>query len=202
MQIEHRGSSPNVHPTAYVAPTAVLCGDVRVGPETRILFGAVAAAEGGPVEIGARCIVMENAVIRGSGGHPVRIADRVLVGPRAYLTGCTVEEDAFVATGATVFNGALIGRGAEVRINSVVHLLTVLPAGATVPIGWVAVGDPAQILPPGEHDRIWAIQRELNFSREVWGLDPPAEGQTNMPEITRRYSKALARHLEDQIVDP
>jgi carbonic anhydrase/acetyltransferase-like protein (isoleucine patch superfamily) len=200
MLIEHQGMSPSVDPSALVAPTAVLCGDVRVGPETRILFGAVATAEGGPVEIGGRCIVMENAVIRGSARHPVKIADRVLVGPRAYLSGCTVEEDAFLATGATVFNGARIGSRAEVRINGVVHVRTVVPPSATVPIGWVAVGDPAEILPPAEHDRIWAIQRELGFSKEVWGLEPPAEGQTNMPEITRRYSMALAAHREDRIV--
>jgi carbonic anhydrase/acetyltransferase-like protein (isoleucine patch superfamily) len=202
MLIEYAGVSPAVDPSAYVAPTAVLCGDVRVGPDTRILFGAVLTAEGGPVEIGRQCIVMENAVIRGSARHPATVGDRVLVGPRAHLTGCTVGEDAFLATGATIFNGARIGARAEVRVNGVVHLRTVLPQGATVPIGWVAVGDPAEILPPGEHDRIWSIQRELNFSREVWGLDPAPTGETNMPEITRRYTRALGRHREDRILGP
>jgi carbonic anhydrase/acetyltransferase-like protein (isoleucine patch superfamily) len=201
MLIEHLGVSPSVDPSAYVAPTAVLCGDVRVGPDTRILFGTVLTAEGGPVEIGSRCVVMENAVIRGSARHPVGIGDRVLVGPRAYLTGCTVANDAFLATGATIFNGARIGARAEVRINGVVHVKTVVPDGATVPIGWVAVGDPAEILPPAEHDRIWAIQRDLNFPREVWGLDPAPPGQTNMPEITRRYTRALGRHREDRILE-
>src|SRR5438105_1324698 len=102
MLIEHGGRSPQVHPTAYVAPTAVLCGDVRVGAGSRILFGAILTAEGGPVAIGTRCIVMETAVIRGSKRHPVRIGDHVLVGPRAYLSGCTVEDSVFIATGATV----------------------------------------------------------------------------------------------------
>ena len=62
MLIEHEGRSPQVDPSAYVAPNAVLCGDVSVGPDCRILFGAVLSAEGGPVELGERCIVMENAV--------------------------------------------------------------------------------------------------------------------------------------------
>ena len=201
MLIEHQGRRPRVHESAYIAPTAVLCGEVRVGADSRVLFGAVLVAEGGPVEIGARCIIMEHAVIRGTRRHSARLGDHVLVGPRAYLSGCKVDDDAFLATGATVFNGAHIGARAEVRVNGTVHLKTALPADATVPIGWVAVGDPAEIRPPHEHDRIWAVQEPLNFSQAVFGLDPPAPGRTNMPELTRRYSRALARHKDDRILD-
>ena len=76
----------------------------------------------------------------------------------------------FLATGCTVFNGARIGRGVEVRINGIVHLRTVLPPFATVPLGWIAVGDPAHILPPDRQDEIWAVQRELNFPAMSSGL--------------------------------
>jgi carbonic anhydrase/acetyltransferase-like protein (isoleucine patch superfamily) len=198
MLIEHRGLRPTVDDSAYVAPTATLCGHVRIGAGSRVLFGAVLTAEGGPVEIGRSCIVMENAVIRGSRRHPVKVGDHVLIGPRAYLTGCTVGDQAFLATGATVFNGAVIGAEAEVRINGVVHVRTVVPPRATVPIGWVAVGDPAAILPPDEHDPIWAIQEPLDFPREVFGLDrdQPGLGQA----LTERYAKALASHLDDRIL--
>jgi carbonic anhydrase/acetyltransferase-like protein (isoleucine patch superfamily) len=200
--IEHQGARPQVHPSAYVAPTAVLCGDVHVSAGSRILFGAILTAEGGPVVVGRRCIVMENAVLRGSKRHPLRVGDDVLIGPRAYLSGCTVKDSVFLATGATVFNGARIEERAEVRVNGVVHLKTVVPAGTTVPIGWVAVGDPARMLPAQQHDVIWAIQRELGFSREVWGLEPAAPGQTIMPAMTERYGRALGRHLDDRIVEP
>lgn len=201
MLLEHQGKRPHIHQSAYVAPTATVCGDVTIGENSRVLFGAVITAEGGPVEIGAHCIVMETAVIRSTSRHPTRIGDHVLVGPRAYLTGCTVEDSVFLATGATVFNGARIGTRAEVRINGVVHLKTVLAADALVPIGWIAVGDPAEILPPHEHERIWAIQEPLNFPRTVFGMERPAAGETLMPEMTRRYAKALAGHLGDQILD-
>ena len=130
MLIEHLGKRPRIDPSAYVAPTATLCGDVTVGPDCRVLFGAVVTADGGPVEIGERCIVMENTVIRGTARHPVRTGDHVLVGPRAYLTGCAVEDDAFLATGSTVFNAARIGARAEVRINGVVHPPLQRPGGA------------------------------------------------------------------------
>ncbi len=201
MLIEHRGQRPQVDDSAYVAPNAVLCGDVRLGAGSRVLFGAVLTAEGGPVTIGESCIVMENAVIRGSKRHPVSLGRNVLVGPRAYLSGCTVEDDVFLATGATVFNGAVIGARAEVRINGVVHLKTRVPADATVPINWVAVGDPAKILPPDRHEEIWDVQEPLDFPREVFGLDRPAPGETIMPELTRRYAEALSAHRDDRILD-
>src|SRR5262249_38128264 len=177
-----------------------LCGAVRVGADCRILFGAVLTAEGGRVEIGARSIVMENAVIRGTARHPVSIGERALVGPRAYLSGCGVDDEAFIASGATIFNGARIGARAEVRINGIVHLRTVLAPDAVVPIGWVAVGDPAEILPPGEHDRIWSIQEGLDFPGTVFGLTRPPGGQSLMPELTRRYARALGAHRGDHVL--
>lgn len=200
MLLEHEGKQPHIHESAYVAPTATICGDVTIREDCRVLFGAVIVAEGGPVTIGRQCIIMENAVIRGTRRHPTQIGDHVLVGPRAYLTGCSVEVNVFLATGTTVFNGAHIGARAEIRINAVVHLKTVLPPDTMVPIGWIAVGDPAEILPPAEHDRIWAIQEGLNFPQTVFGLERAAPGETIMPEMTRRYAQALGQHREDVIL--
>ena len=200
MLIEHLGRRPAIDPTARIAPTAVICGDVRVGPDTSIGFGAVLTAESGPIVVGRQCVIMENAVIRGTKRHPAAIGDHVLIGPGVYLSGCTVRACAFLATGSRVFNGATVGARAEVRINATVHLLTNLPEDATVPIGWVAVGDPARILPPGAHDEIWAIQEPLNFPKEVFGIDRPGPGETRMPEIMARYCRALSRHRDDRIL--
>ena len=202
MLLEHRGKTPHIDSSAYIAPTATICGDVSIGKNSRILFGATLVAEGGPVEIGANCIIMENAVIRGTPGFPARLGNAILVGPHAYLTGCVVEDSVFLATGTTVFNGAHIGTKAEVRINGVVHIKTKLPSGSTVPIGWVAVGDPAQLFPPNEHDHIWTIQEPLNFPRTVFGLERAPDGETIMPEMTTRYAHALGRHFEDRLLNP
>jgi carbonic anhydrase/acetyltransferase-like protein (isoleucine patch superfamily) len=199
--LEHQGKQPHIAQSAYVAPNAVLCGDVTIGEHSRILFGAVLEAQGGPVTIGSHCIIMENAVLRGTARHPLCIGNHVLVGPRAYLTGCTIADSVFLATGATVFNGATIGTRAEVRINGVVHVKTVVPADALVPIGWVAVGDPARILPPVDHAGIWAVQEGLDFPRTVFGLERAAPGDTIMPELTRRYARFLGRHKDDQVVE-
>lgn len=188
--IEHRGAKPDIHPTAYVAPNATLSGEVRVGANSSVLFGAVITAEGGRVEIGEDCVVMENAVLRATPRQALQIGDRVLVGPHAHLSACTIGDDCFLATGASVFNGARLGDGTEVRINGVVHVNSVLAPETTVPIGWVAVGDPAQAMPAERHEEIWEVQRRLDFPGTVFGVD------RSVPkgERTRRYSRGLCRH--------
>jgi carbonic anhydrase/acetyltransferase-like protein (isoleucine patch superfamily) len=163
------------------------------------MFGACVVAEGGSVELGENCIVMENAVIRSTGKHQTKVGSHCLVGPHAHLVGCRLEDCVFIATGVSVFHGAHLGYGVEVRVGAVVHLRTRLPAHASVPIGWVAVGDPAQILPPDQHDAIWAIQKPLEFPRFVYGVERAPEGESNMEEITRRLSEALAGHGGDTI---
>lgn len=200
MLYAHLGRRPTVDPSSRIAPSAILCGEVTVGPNCSIGFGAVLSAESGPITIGANCVVMDTAVVRGVRRHPVALGDNVLVGPRAYLSGCTVADDVFLATGATVFNGARIGARAEVRVNGIVHLRTVLPADAVVPLGWIAVGDPAEILPPEAHERIWAIQKPLDFPGTVFGVARPDEGETMMPEVMPRYAAFLRRHMDDEAV--
>jgi carbonic anhydrase/acetyltransferase-like protein (isoleucine patch superfamily) len=192
MIIEHRGASPEIDPTAYVAPNAVLCGDVRVGPDARILFGAVVTAEDGRVEIGARCVVMENALIRARAKHPVILGDDVLVGPHAHVNGAVVGEGTFLATGASLFPGVVLGRGVEVRINGVVHVNTEREDGAVVPIGWVAVG--GRVLPPGAHDEIWAVQEGLDFPGTVYGLPRDAPARERM----ERQSAWFGAHRGDR----
>jgi carbonic anhydrase/acetyltransferase-like protein (isoleucine patch superfamily) len=201
MEIEHRGVRPRIHPTAYVAPTAVVSGDVEIGPDCRILFGAVLTDEGGPIRLGAHVIVMENAVIRSTRQNPVAIGDHSLIGPHTYVVGATIENEVFVATGARIFNGARLGSGSEVRIDAIVHLRTSLPADATVPIGWVAVGDPAKILPPDRHDEIWEAQRSLDFAGYVFGIDAMNIDRPFMVELTERYARSLHSHGGDARVD-
>ncbi len=200
MLYTHDGKRPRIDATSRVAPNAVICGEVTIGPNCSIGFGAVLTAESGAITIDANCVIMDTAVIRGVRGNPVRLGDNVLVGPRAYLTGCEVAENAFLATGATIFNGARVGPRAEVRINGIVHLRTVLPADAVVPLGWIAVGDPAEILPPSEHERIWAIQKELDFPRYVFGVERAQPGRSIHPVVMPRYAKRLRGHIEDQLL--
>lgn len=198
MLVQHRGNVPVVDPSAYVAPTAVLCGDVRVGPRARVLFGAVLSAEDGRVDVGARCVIMENALVRGRAAHPARLGDDVLVGPHAHLNGTVVGDGCFLATGSSLFPGSRLGREVEVRINGVVHVNTALDDGALVPIGWVAVGDPAQVLAPSDHEEIWKVQAGLDFPQTVYGISREASARERM----ERQAEWFAAHCDDRVLPP
>jgi len=198
MQITHDGASPTVHPNAYVSQAAVLSGDVRVGARSRILHAAVLTAEGGPLTIGECCVVMEGCVLRSTRRHPLTLGDHVLVGPNAYLTGCQVEDEVFIATGAMVFNGAVMGRASSVALGGAVHIGCQVPAGERIPIGWVAVGDPARLHPPEAVEEIRAGLSEVGgFLPYVFGIRDSGDRAQTMRESMTRYAGALASHLGD-----
>ena len=109
MLLEHRGARPVVPESAYVAPSAVLCGAVTLGERARVLHGAVLTAENGEVRVGADVVVMENALVRGRAAHPAVIGDAVLIGPHAHVNGATIEDEVFVATGAALCSSGRAG---------------------------------------------------------------------------------------------
>jgi carbonic anhydrase/acetyltransferase-like protein (isoleucine patch superfamily) len=196
MLIDHRGTRPTVDASAYVAPNAVLCGDVRAAPPPRILFGAVLTAEDGRIEIGERTVVMENSLVRGRQKTPAKLGDDVLVGPHAHVNGAVIEDGAFLATGAAIFPGATVGAGSEVRIHAVVHVNSMLAPGTTVPIGWIAAGNPAQLFSPERHDELWAVQEPLDFPGTVYGLSRDASARDRLT----RQSAWFGAHEHDRVV--
>jgi carbonic anhydrase/acetyltransferase-like protein (isoleucine patch superfamily) len=165
------------------------------------MFGVTVIAEGGSIEIGDNCVVLENAVLRSTAKHSLQIGSNVLIGPNAHVVGCIVEDHVFIATGASIFHGARLCEGSEVRINGVVHIKTELPKDETVPIGWIAVGNPVKILPPEKHEEIWGIQKPLDFPKCVYGVERNPNGQTNMPEIMEMMTKTLKSHQDDEIIN-
>ena len=195
MLVEHRGRRPEVHESAWVAPTAVVCGDVRIGAGARILWNAVVTAEDGSVELGERVVVMEHALVRARATHAVVVGNNVLIGPHAHVNGARIGDEAFIATGAALFPGASVGSRAEVRVHGVVHVNSRVEDGGMVPIGWIAVGH--EVHPPASHDEIWAIQRELDFPGTVYG---EARGDDLMARVMPRQSAWLAAHRDDRVL--
>jgi carbonic anhydrase/acetyltransferase-like protein (isoleucine patch superfamily) len=203
MTIRHLGTAPSIHPDAYVAPTAVLSGQVSIGAGSCIMHGAVLAAEGGPVQVGAGCVIMENAVLRGTPVHPLRIGDRVLAGPHTQLTGCTVADEVFLAGGAMVLPGAHLGRAASVAAGAVVHLGAVVAPQARIPVGWVAVGDPACCYPPGQTEAVVAGVAEAGWSffPFIFGVDDVGGRREQLRAALARYTAAMIRHhRQDQAI--
>jgi len=197
MLIEHRGARPVVPESAYVAPSAVLCGDVVLGERSRVLHAAVLTAEDGAVRVGEDTVVMENALVKGRAAHPATIGDAVLVGPHAHVNGATIEDEVFVATGASVFPGAVVGAGSELRINCVVHVNSRCVPGTVVPIGWIAVGDPVELFSPDHHDELWEVQQTMDFPGTVYGV---ARG-TSMRDIMTRQAEFYGAHRDDGVLD-
>ncbi len=200
MIIAHAGIGPRLHSDAWVAPDATICGDVEIGAGSRVLHGARIVGEaGGAIRIGRNVIVMENAVVRAGPRHPCAIGDHCLIGPHAHVTGATIADEVFIATGASVFHGAEVGKGTVIRVDAIVHLKTRLAPGAVVPIKWIALGDPVQMFSPDQHEALSVVLRELNFSMTVYGIDPATPDR--MVEVTRRLSDSLGAHRNDTSVE-
>jgi carbonic anhydrase/acetyltransferase-like protein (isoleucine patch superfamily) len=192
--IEHRGRAPVIPESAWVAPSAVVSGDVSLGERVRVLHGAVLTSDGGSIEIGSDVVVMENALVRGRPSHPCWIGDAVLIGPHAHINGATIEDEVFLATGVSVFPGAVAETRSELRINSVLHVNSRLPAGAVLPIGWIGAGDPAELFAPERHQELWEVQRRLDFARTVYRADPA----TPMRHIMTRQVEFYGAHRDDR----
>lgn len=139
MLIPFRGKQPRVDPTAFVAPTAVLIGDVEVGAESSVWFGAVLRADNGPIRVGARTSIQDNAVVHVSEHGATLIGDDVTIGHAAVMEDCDVKRYALIGSNATLLNGCTVGEGALIAAGSVVG------ERAEIPPRVVAAGAPAKV---------------------------------------------------------
>jgi carbonic anhydrase/acetyltransferase-like protein (isoleucine patch superfamily) len=141
-ELELDGRRPRVHPDAYVAPTAVLIGDVEVGAQASIWFGVVMRADAARIVVGAGSNVQDNAVLHCADGLPTVLGENVTVGHHACLEGCVVEDQALVGIGAIMLQRSRLGAGAMLAAGAV------LSEGREVPAGHLAAGVPAQVKKP------------------------------------------------------
>ena len=125
---------------AYVAPSAVVGGDVVLGEESSVWHGAVIRGDADRICVGARTNVQDNAVLHASSGFPCTVGDGVTIGHGAIVHGCTVGENTLIGMGAIVLDGARVGRDCIIGAGSLV------PQGKEVPDGCVAFGNPARVV--------------------------------------------------------
>jgi carbonic anhydrase/acetyltransferase-like protein (isoleucine patch superfamily) len=130
---------PQIHPSAYVHPLAVVIGDVVLGPESSVWPHAVIRADDNRISIGARTSVQDNAVLHCTSHLPTIVGDDVTLGHLCHLEGCTIEDRALVGVGAVVLHEAVVGRGSIVGANAVVR------NGQVVPPLSMALGVPAVV---------------------------------------------------------
>ena len=131
---------PQIDPSAFVAPTAVLHGRIAIGPHAVIMFGTVIRAELDSVQVGAETNIQDNCVLHVDEGFPVMVGERVTVGHAAVIHGARVGDNCLVGIGARVLNGAEMGEGSWLAAGSI------LTEGKTIPPWTLAVGIPARPL--------------------------------------------------------
>lgn len=131
-----------VDPSAFIAPGAVVVGEVKIAADVSIWYGAVMRGDAERIEIGPRTNVQDQCVLHGDPGMPCVLGADVTVGHSAVVHGATVEDGALIGIGAIVLNGATIGRGAIVAAGALVT------EGTEIPAGMLAVGSPAKPIKP------------------------------------------------------
>ncbi|ADM08532.1 Putative siderophore binding protein [Parvularcula bermudensis HTCC2503] len=173
------GKSPQIHETAFIAPGAVVIGDVTIGPGASVWYGCVLRADTNRIEIGARANVQDGSILHvdapSQGGTPVLIGEEALVGHRCLLHGCTIEEGGFVGMGSTVLDKAVIEEGAFLAAGAF------LAPGKRVPTGEMWGGLPARKL------------------RDLKGLEGKAArmGAAHYVEEAKAHRAALSDARED-----
>jgi carbonic anhydrase/acetyltransferase-like protein (isoleucine patch superfamily) len=139
VQAEAREPVINIHPTAFIAPGAVVLGDVTLGPHASVWYTAVLRGDTAPIRVGESSNIQDGTIIHVDAGVPATIGDRVGVGHRVVLHGCTVEDECLIGMGSVLLNHVRIGQGSVVAAGAVV------PEGLEVPPGSVLVGVPARV---------------------------------------------------------
>lgn len=152
---------PRVHPSAFIAPTASIIGDVEVGEGSSVWYGAVLRGDEAAIRVGSQTSIQDNAVIHCSLDLPTVVGNQVTVGHSALLEGCLVEDGALVGMGAILLQRSRVGPGAILAAGSV------LREGAEVPGRMLAAGTPAQVKKPVASDGRWTGARPVRVYREL-----------------------------------
>jgi len=160
---------PRIHPSAFVAPTAVLHGDIEVEASAVIMFGAVIRAELDVVRIGRETNIQDNCVLHVDEGFPALLGSRVTVGHAAVVHGAKIGDHCLVGIGARALNGSEMGEGSWLAAGSI------LTEGRAIPAWTLAMGIPAKPI------------RELTEAEIVY----QSEGVDHYVQFGAAYGKLL-----------
>lgn len=132
----------HIHPSAFIAPGAVVLGDVTLGPESSVWYGCVLRGDMAAIVIGGQTNVQDGTIVHVDEGKPARVGSRVGIGHRAVIHGCTIEDDCLIGMGAVLLNDVCIGSGSVVAAGALVT------EGTPVPSGSLVMGVPARVVRP------------------------------------------------------
>lgn len=154
----YRGRSPRVHPSAFVAPTAVLIGDVTVHEGASVWFGTVLRADMDRIEIGARSNVQDNSTIHTDANEPTIVGTDVTIGHNALVHSSVIGNNVLIGQGSILVGGCVIGAGTIIGAGAVVR------EKMTVPERSLVVGVPAKVVREARpEDERWTVQAAAHY---------------------------------------
>ncbi len=158
------GKAPHFDDAAsnWIAPDAVLIGDVRLGRDAGIWFGTVIRGDNEPIVIGTDTNVQEHTVMHTDPGFPLTIGAGCTIGHRAMLHGCTIGDNSLIGMGAIVLNGARIGA------NSLVGAGALVPEGKHYPDGSLIIGTPGRVVRTLTEDQIGRLRQSALSYVDNW----------------------------------
>jgi carbonic anhydrase/acetyltransferase-like protein (isoleucine patch superfamily) len=127
-----RNHTPMMHPSVFVAPTAQIIGNVRIGKDSSVWFQTVIRGDLDVIRIGEKTNIQDLCMCHADEGIPLRIGNRVTIGHRCVVHGCAIEDNCLIGMGAVVMNHAVIGEGSVIAAGTVVLEKTVIPPGSLV----------------------------------------------------------------------
>jgi carbonic anhydrase/acetyltransferase-like protein (isoleucine patch superfamily) len=131
---------PTIAASAFIAPGAVVLGDVTLGERASIWYAAVLRGDMAPISIGDDTNIQDGTIVHVDEGVPCQVGSRVGVGHRVILHGCTVEDDSLVGMGSVLLNNVRVGTGSVIAAGAVV------PEGMQIPPGSLVMGVPGRIV--------------------------------------------------------
>ncbi|MDV6375534.1 gamma carbonic anhydrase family protein [Deinococcus arenicola] len=173
------GVTPEVHVTAFVAPSADLIGQVSIAEQASVWFGAVLRGDIEAITVGAGSNVQDGAVLHTDAGHPCVLEAGVTVGHRAIVHGAVCGAGSLVGMGAVMLSGSSLGAGAVLGAGAL------LPEGMHVPDGMLALGIPARVVrpaPQGSHAARY-VQNAAQYRHQLQVAEPVA-GPEPTPSAT------------------
>jgi carbonic anhydrase/acetyltransferase-like protein (isoleucine patch superfamily) len=167
-----------IDPTAFIAPGAIVLGDVHLGPESSVWYNAVLRGDTDRITIGDQTNIQDLTTIHADPGIPCTVGKRVTVGHRVILHGCTIEDDCLIGMGAVILNGARVGPGSIVGAGAVVL------EGMEIPPGSMVLGLPAKVVRPVdeamesrlEHGWRYYIEQARRHREGAFPIQPPTIG--------------------------
>lgn len=167
-----RGRAPRIHPSAWIAPTAVIIGDVEIGPDSSVFYGCVLRGDSGSIRIGARTNLQDGTVVHVDADAPTTLGDDVTVGHQALVHGSTVGNGTLVGMKSALLSHSVIGAGSLIAAGAVVL------EGAEIPATSLAAGVPAK------------VRRELS-AEESAAFIPHAAAYVELAHAQPRVDQAL-----------